>query len=247
MADIIRKWTTHEREYIEYKDKFRKRSLAPNEYQKYIHDPNFYASFNMKRLQNEADCLEFIARTTTIPVPRLLAAYTQDGSFILETDRIDGVLMQELSPEKQRTVMPQIRHYLRELRKIHSDKLGGPCGLAFPPQAVVCRPNGCKPWSQMHTSTSTSKLVFSHRDISQSNVYVDPVSLKVVAIGDWEYGGFYPESHELPFFESPKKSGVQVKTILGMTEIKDFWQNFVCAIEDSHSCIVSTEPLLAAR
>ena len=112
MSDIIRRWTTQEREYTEYKDKFRKRSLAPNEYKPYIHDPTFYASVNMTRLQNEANCLEFIARTTTIPVPRLLAAYIEDGSFILETDHINGVLMQELSLEEQRKVIPQIRHYL---------------------------------------------------------------------------------------------------------------------------------------
>jgi hypothetical protein len=247
MSDIIRKWTTQEREYIEYKDKFRKRSLAPNEYKQYIHDPNFYASFNMKRLQNEADCLEFIARTTKIPVPRVLAAYTEDGSFILETDRINGVLMKELSLEEQRKVIPQIRHYLQELRNIHSDKLGGPCGLAFPPQAVVCRPNGCKPWCQIDTSTSTSKLVFCHRDISQSNIYVHPVSLKVIAIGDWEYGGFYPESHELPFYESPKKSGVQVTTISGMAEIKEFWQNAICVVKDIPSCTNPTKVLPAAR
>jgi hypothetical protein len=137
MSDIIRKWTTQEREYVEYKDKFRKRSLAPNEYKQYIHDPNFYASFNMKRLQNKADCLEFIARTTKIPMPRVLAVYTEDGSFILETDRINGVLMKELSLEEQRKVIPQIRHYLQELRNIHSDKLGGPCGLAFPPHESI--------------------------------------------------------------------------------------------------------------
>ena len=45
--------------------------------------------------------------------------------------------------------------------------------------------------------------------------------MKVVAISNWEYGGFYPESHKLPFYESPKKSGVQVKTISGMAEIKE--------------------------
>ena len=201
----------------------------------------------MKRLQNEAHCLEFIARTTTIPVPRLLAAYTEDGSFILETDRIDGVLMQELSLEKQRQVIPQVRRYLRELRNIHSEKLGGPCGLAFPPQAVVCRPNACEPWSQIDTSISTSKLVFCHRDISQSNIYVHPVSLKVVAISDWEYGGFYPENHELPFFESPKKSGVQVHTIRGMTEVKEFWQNATYIVEDIPKRMNPTQLLPAAR
>src|SRR5271167_2585680 len=66
MSDIRRRWTTQEREYIEYGDKFIKRSLAPNEYDGRISDPAHYSSLNMRRLQNEADCLGFIARTTTI-------------------------------------------------------------------------------------------------------------------------------------------------------------------------------------
>jgi hypothetical protein len=41
---------------------------------------------------------------------------------------------------------------------------------------------------------------------------------------DWECGGYYPESHELPFFESPEWSGVQAKTISGIREIREFWK-----------------------
>ena len=114
--------------------------------------------------------------------------------------------MQELKPEEQRKVMPQIRDYLQELRKLHSDKLGGPSGFIFPPQAIVSRPGRCKSWSQ--TNTFTSDFVFCHRDLSQSNLHFNPDTLELVAISNWEYGGFYPESHELPFFESSKKSGI---------------------------------------
>lgn len=138
--------------------------------------------------------------------------------------------MQELKPEEQRKVMPQIRHCLQELRRLRSNKLGGPSGFIFPPQAVVSRPGGCKSWSR--ANTPTSELVFCHRDLSQSNIYFDPETLELVAIGDWEYGGFYPESHELPFFENSKKSGVQVKTIDGIRQIKEFWKNAACIVED---------------
>ena len=222
MSDIFRRWTTHEREYIDYGDKFVKRSLAPDEYDKRIVDPYHYSSVNMRRLQNEADCLKFIARETPIPVPKVLAAYERNGSFILETERIDGILMQDLEPEEQVKVMPQIHLCLQMLHRLRSDKMGGPSGIICPPQAVVSRPNGCKSWSQ--ANISTSNLVFCHRDLSQSNLFFHPTTLKLLAIGDWEYGGFYPESHELPFFESPVKSGIQVKTISGIKEIQKFWE-----------------------
>ena len=230
MSDIVRKWGTQEREYIEYKDKFRKRSRAPNEYNKGIRDPDFYSSLHMRRLQNEAACLEFIARDTSIPVPRLLAAYEHDGSFILETERIHGVLMQDLTPAEQSKVKPQIRHVLKELHSLRSDKLGGPSGLICPPQAVFCRPGERKTWLQ--AKETTFETVFCHRDLSQSNLYFRQDTLELVAIGDWEYGGFYPANHELPFFESPKKSGVQAKTINGINEIMDFWTKAACGAQE---------------
>jgi hypothetical protein len=68
-------------------------------------------------------------------------------------------------------------------------------------------------------------FVFCHRDLSQSNVLIDPTTLKLTAVIDWDCGGYYPEGHELPFFESSTKSGVQVKTITGMEEIRRFWEH----------------------
>lgn len=43
-------------------------------------------------------------------------------------------------------------------------------------------------------------LVFCHNDLSANNVIVDPTTLKVNAIIDWEYAGFYPETFERNFF-----------------------------------------------
>ncbi|KAH8595389.1 hypothetical protein B0O99DRAFT_709687 [Bisporella sp. PMI_857] len=44
---------------------------------------------------------------------------------------------------------------------------------------------------------------------------------------DWEYGGYYPGTHELPFFESPVKSGIQAMTISDIKETKEFWEKVV--------------------
>ena len=46
----------------------------------------------------------------------------------------------------------------------------------------------------------SEELVFCHNDLS-NNVIVDPGALKVNAIIDWEYAGFYPEQFEGKFFK----------------------------------------------
>jgi aminoglycoside phosphotransferase (APT) family kinase protein len=49
-------------------------------------------------------------------------------------------------------------------------------------------------------------LVFCHNDLSANNVIVDPDSLKIKAIIDWEYAGFYPPEFEAPFYRRPGPS-----------------------------------------
>ncbi|KAK2595521.1 hypothetical protein QQS21_006749 [Conoideocrella luteorostrata] len=49
-------------------------------------------------------------------------------------------------------------------------------------------------------------LVFCHNDLSTHNVIVDPVTLKVKAVIDWEYAGFYPEEFEGMYFRRPGPS-----------------------------------------
>lgn len=48
-------------------------------------------------------------------------------------------------------------------------------------------------------------LVFCH-DLSTHNVIVDPVTLKIKAIIDWEYAGFFPAEFEGTFFRRPRPS-----------------------------------------
>ena len=49
-------------------------------------------------------------------------------------------------------------------------------------------------------------LVFCHNDFSTHNTIVDPDTLKVNAIIDWEYAGFYPPEFEGMFFRRPGPS-----------------------------------------
>lgn len=45
------------------------------------------------------------------------------------------------------------------------------------------------------------EYVFCHNDPSQQNVIVNPNTLKINAIIDWEYAGFYPGFFEAPFYQ----------------------------------------------
>ena len=49
-------------------------------------------------------------------------------------------------------------------------------------------------------------LVFCHNDFSTHNVIVTPSTLKVNAIIDWEYAGFYPVEFEGLFLRRPRPS-----------------------------------------
>lgn len=49
-------------------------------------------------------------------------------------------------------------------------------------------------------------LVFCHSDLSAHNVIVNPETLKINAIIDWEYAGFFPEEFEGMFFRRPGPS-----------------------------------------
>ena len=52
----------------------------------------------------------------------------------------------------------------------------------------------------------SENLVFCHNDLSTHNVIVDPESLRVKAIIDWEYAGFFPKEFESMFFYRPGPS-----------------------------------------
>ena len=80
-------------------------------------------------------------------------------------------------------------------------------------------------WTQL--LAPKEEFVFCHGDLSQNNILVDPTTLKIVAIIDWEFGGYYPQEHELPFYERPERSGDQVKgeTLKpAVDQIIQFWR-----------------------
>lgn len=78
-----------------------------------------------------------------------------------------------------------------------------------PGEALLCAPErivrqGWKQNSCWRPRLETKgEFVFCHDDLAQHIVLADPETLKITAIIDWEFGGFWPSWFERPFWEPP--------------------------------------------
>lgn len=193
---------TPERKYYRSGDTFIKRNLRPGEWQQhngYLHVP----LFNFERIMNEAACLQFVAENTNIPIPKLIACFEDDGAAYLVTEYVEGVGMTELTEKEQDVVVAELEQHLATLHALTSDTWGGPNpgpgpgGVVLPPHRVM-RHSDRRPYRLR--PRETADLVFCHNDLSAPNVIVDPSTLKINAIIDWEYAGFYPPEFERAFY-----------------------------------------------
>lgn len=162
-----------------------------------------------ERLQNEAACLEFVRKKTDIPVPDILEAYSEDGSFVLVTKRLLGVSMNKLPLQDQAVVAKEVEAHVRTLQTLRSNQLGGPSGIVCPPKRATQYFPSDATWSA--ACAADNSFVFCHCDLSQSNIIVDPKTLKIEGIIDWEYAGFWPVFFESPYFRDPRPSGAQFR------------------------------------
>lgn len=187
---------TFERKYYHRGNAFIKRSLRPREFRsgyRGLHVPRL----RNESLQNEAACLEYIRATTNVPVPQVYCDFEDDGAYYLITEYIDGVAMSDLSVEDKATVRQELEQHIATLQTLRSNRLGGPSGIIIPPYRVMQRTE-TDHWSLR--ASEHDEYVFCHNDLSQQNVIVDPATLKIKAIIDWEYSGFYPRFFDWPFY-----------------------------------------------
>lgn len=217
----VEPWTNHEREFRLYSDRFYRRVLRPNEYKLDIRGKPYIPPLGLERIQNEAACLQFIRHKTDIPVTDVLEAYEEDGSFVLVTKLLSGVQVSNLSSGEQAVVMKEVDYHLQTLQTLRSNRTRGPSGICCtPPRATQFFPKDTV-WS-LSTTTPEIDLVFCHGDLSQSNIIVDPETLKIEGIGDWEYGGFWPAFYEKPYDRGPRPSGTQIGNCPEKDKLMDF-------------------------
>jgi len=187
--------STFERKYYRKGDIFVKRSLRKSEYQtgyRGLHIPKL----GKERLRNEAASLQFVQEFTNIPVPRLYHHFEYDGAYYVAMEYVEGVSMSDLSENQKEVVAREIEIHLSTMHNLKSNKIGGPSGIIIPPYRVMGKTED----EMWNPPTEDRLYVFCHMDLSQHNVIVDPKTLKIKAIIDLEYSGFWPEQFELRFY-----------------------------------------------
>ena len=195
---------TAERKYYEIGKTFVKRSLRPREWQvSQFHGTVHVPRLGKERLLNEAAAMQFVREHTKIPVPVLHCAFADDDAVYLVMEYVDGVNMADLTEDEKHVVKQELAEHLESLHSLRSSTLGGVSGLVIPPYRVMSK-TFRDDWDLR--PSETEEYVFCHNDLSQHNVIVDPKSLRINAIVDWEYAGFFPKQFEFPFFERPGPS-----------------------------------------
>ncbi|TGO48128.1 hypothetical protein BCON_0250g00010 [Botryotinia convoluta] len=100
------------------------------------------------------------------------------------------------------------------MHNLTSSKTGGPSGIIIPPYRILEKTEN----QMWNPPTKDCSYVFCHMDLSQHNIIVDPLTLKIKAIIDFEYSGFWPMQFELPFYTRLGPSSVLVASRPGLEQ-----------------------------
>ncbi|TQN65861.1 hypothetical protein CSHISOI_09555 [Colletotrichum shisoi] len=192
---------TTDKKYYEVGTTFIKRTLRSHEWPTTTTD--WTPSTRLpQRWTTDAAILTYLQRETDIPLPRLQYTLEDDGAFYFSTELVPGVSMSQLAKEQKQAVTKELLNHIATLKSLRSDTPG------VPGQPLLCAPNRVHSRLWKHHSCwrprpdiEKGNYVFCHNDLGQHNVIVDPQTLKINAIIDWEYGGFWPEWFEQPYWE----------------------------------------------
>ncbi|KAL6716766.1 hypothetical protein ACLMJK_006334 [Lecanora helva] len=160
-------------------------------------------SKSSERMRNEAAALRFIAARTTIPVPKVISFKRVWGAYQLVMERIRGVSLDCIKGVERELAVRNAEMYitstvLPQLKSLESSTMGALIGGIILPNRNISYSSDQGPSSV--GSESEQLFTFCHNDLAQHNIMMDPDSLQVVAIIDWEGSGFYNADFELPLW-----------------------------------------------
>ncbi|KID94603.1 aminoglycoside phosphotransferase, partial [Metarhizium majus ARSEF 297] len=195
---------TFERCVTIYDDKVVKRELSEEELARRSDGSIVRPFWAKERLQNEAATLEFISKNTSIPVPKF-RLYSKDSILHLETQFIDGLLLEEIDEASRPTAIAAVhdqltRTILPQLQALRRNYIGSvdPTLPVVPPQRVYLLDR--RPWERV--TSDTDCFVLCHNDLGPQNILICPSSFQIVGIIDWEYAGYYPSYFEIPLWKT---------------------------------------------
>lgn len=179
-----------DKKYFHVGNWFMKRTLRKHEWQSVSDNTVIVPSITYpQRWKTDAAILRFLRKETNIPLPPAECTFEDDGAFYLQTQFVEGVSMRELNQDKKETVMKELEQHVVTLQSLRSDTTG------VPGESLLCAPQRVQS-GQWKTNScwrprgGKGEYVFCHNDLGQHNVIVDPDTLKINAIIDWEFGGF---------------------------------------------------------
>jgi hypothetical protein len=198
----VHQWKSHERQYTLTDSTFIKSELPEEALPtSRATGRKVYPPWSRERLENEAATLKFIASTTSIPVPKFLDLYEENGLLHLKTERASGKSLEDIASVTatehvanclESSVLPQ----LRKLQHHTTGSVDTTLPL-IPPSRITYRDK--RPTWSRKTSSNT-EFVFCHNDLGQHNIFVDPDTFNITAIIDWEFAGYYPPEFEYPLW-----------------------------------------------
>jgi tRNA A-37 threonylcarbamoyl transferase component Bud32 len=184
----------------------------------------FVPPMGMERLRNEVAAINFVRRNTCIPVPTVRASFEDNGRYYVITDGVPGVPMSKLSPDQNAIVIKELQGYLEILHAITSKQMGGILGHAcLPWRLAMALPLDAGERIKFNHTTEY-EYILCHNDLHQSNILVDEETLKISAILDWEYAGFYPKEFEGAFYQRRGPAGAmrgEVNDVSSLLSILD--------------------------
>ncbi|OAA64753.1 Protein kinase-like domain protein [Niveomyces insectorum RCEF 264] len=185
-----------------------------------------------QRWKNDVAIITYLRERTNIPLPELPCVYEDDGAFYHCTKYVDGIQMSKLTPEDQTIVMQELRQHVAVLKTLKSDTPGVPpfptlpiprfgpyeedtaqrierhtletklAGSLLVPPPNVVNTASMRNFCFRPRKNVRGNFVLCHNDLRPHNVLVDPKTLKIKAIIDWEFAGFLPEWFELKMGET---------------------------------------------
>jgi hypothetical protein len=177
---------TNEKRFWCRGDVFIKSSLRPDDWGRfhsngYLHQPRL----GRERALNEAANLRFLA-SSSIPVPRVLCEYEDNGAFVIVMTRADGVPMDELCADCKQVARANVAIFAERLHSLKSSRPGGASGLVCPPHQVMERwsSQDCH-WRLRDADDDAPEYVFCHGDLREGNVFIDPHTLEVSCLIVW--------------------------------------------------------------
>lgn len=154
-----------------------------------------------QRYRTDAAVQKYVREHTNIPLPTMTTCFEDDGAMCLAMEFLPGVQMDDLPKEDRQVVAAELEQHLETLKALRSDTPGVPGEpLLIAPQRVTTYDWHYHSCWRPRPDLGGGDFVFCHNDLGQHNVLVDPATLKITAILDWEFSGFWPAWFERPFW-----------------------------------------------